>query len=194
MTGSAVPDPCQRVPALLRGHVDESWEPSVVYVVSVVGVVRSDLDLCREEARRLWHPARGRFHLTQEDHATRHAAMKMINSLPVQLWVVVKSADPKPERARRTCRGAMPWILHGIVDQLIIESRAEKENRRDARVISLGGPRCCNPLAYEFTPPFEDPILWFADAVAGAIFHSRARGYSSYLDEPSPMKIEMVDV
>jgi hypothetical protein len=65
----------------------------------------------------------------------------------------------------------MLWDFHQIgVTEVVFESREEHNDRKDARTIGHAqrGKRASAQLVYSFRRPLEDPLLWVADALAGA--------------------------
>ena len=78
----------------------------------------------------------------------------------------------------------MLWELwQDDVDQVVIESRQEHNDRRDRATISRAQrARQASPsLHYGFAKPATEPVLWMADALAGAATGSLVDG-APYLD------------
>ena len=82
--------------------------------------------------------------------------------------------DPKrQERARRKCLERLFFQFGGepCLETVWIESRTASLNDADRRmVVALRGSRLISgALRCEFALPSADPMLWAADALAGAV-------------------------
>ena len=76
------------------------------------------------------------------------------------------------------------WDLRELdVDELVIESRDERNDRKDRRLIIAAQKACTAPpgLTYRFSRPQAEPGLWLPDAIAGAVSASLAND-APYLD------------
>jgi len=89
---------------------------------------------------------------------------------------VVTIGTPVPrsrqERARAKCLNRLVIELHSrAVTELVIESRTQALNARD--VATVRGARYCLPDGARFhvdhLPGHDEPLLWAADVVAGAV-------------------------
>lgn len=62
----------------------------------------------------------------------------------------------------------MTDLLEQRCQRLVLESRREADDRRDAQTIlrSLGPAPSKSGLVYEHLRPYEDPLLWIPDAVS----------------------------
>lgn len=67
----------------------------------------------------------------------------------------------------------------------MIESREAHNDSKDARTIEQArrAGRASSQLSYRFDRPSAEPLLWFPDAVAGALAAHLADGDSSYLGQ-----------
>lgn len=95
------------------------------------------------------------------------------------------------ERARGRCLSALAWALVERVDLLVVEGRQKVQDRHDAsvlRAVRVGGAA----PAVTFATKADDPLLWAADIVAGAVFHDVARADPSYRQALGPVEIHTV--
>ncbi|MBB5789304.1 hypothetical protein [Jiangella mangrovi] len=163
-------------------YVDESIRTDDgVYVLAAVALDAADGESVRDAVCTLL-PTRGgpRFHWRDERRASRLAAAALVAAQPALLVVVIGTPvqPDRQERARRHCLGALLFELATAgVDEVWLESRNQVSDRRDLDVI--GGFRVRGMLPPELrighARPGEEPLLWAADIVAGAI--SAAEGH-----------------
>lgn len=111
------------------------------------------------------------FHWASEGPQARERMLELIASTGVVAHVVVHhpTGRRRQEEARRLALTELvPVLLDDGVDDLIIESRTEAQDRRD-RATMLDALRAVpHGLRYRWEPK-EEPLLWVADAVCGAV-------------------------
>ena len=97
-------------------------------------------------------------------------------------------------RARALCLNALLWDLWADeVDSLVIESRGEHEDRRDRSTIVAAqkSKRAAPTVDYRFERPSNEPMLWWADLVAGATASALS---GSHLLDASAVRVRHSDV
>ncbi len=159
----------------MTAFVDESLRqgPNGLYVIAAV-VVTLDFDAARDAARSMLLRGQHRFHWRDENDRRRRLMIDRISELGVgcRAYVCRPVAVRREPRARALCLNGLLWDLwQDDVVELVIESRQEHNDRRDRRTI-VGAQRAqrAHPdLSYRFAWPEVEPLLWLADAVAGAV-------------------------
>ncbi|MGW2091841.1 hypothetical protein [Promicromonospora sukumoe] len=105
--------------------------------------------------------------------------------------------DPKrQERARRQCMERLVFEMGTLaVSQVWLESRTQSLNERDRRMFAALHAKHAMPtdLHIDFALPTGEPMLWVADAVAGAVGQAR-RGAALDIRETLGHGIDEIDV
>lgn len=164
---------------MMIAYVDESARegPQGVYYLMTAGVVlRADADRARTMLTKLLLPGQDRFHWRNERDVQRRMAMlEVVTQLGVGAFV---SWDyPVGSRRQEIARGrCLTSLLSDLgregVDEVVIEARETRQlDRQDALTISAAREAGLVPesLTYRFGRPKEEPLLWVADAIAGAV-------------------------
>ena len=158
--------------------IDESFRPSVpVYVVASVQVDAHHAARLRYDIKGLLPPRAGRFHWRNESEASRFRMLEVLTGSEAIAEVYVCTATQKQERSRTQCIELMLWdLMTGDAPELVFESRQEHNDRRDRSKILNSQKRGAAPelLRYSFELPHREPLLWLADAAAGAVSASYA--------------------
>lgn len=174
----------------LVAFVDESMRFSVagagLYLVTAAVVVETDRTGVEDRLRVAAGRRRHRIHWRNEAEAVR---LKLLDTLAAQplrgVTAVVEPTTPRrQERARSQAWWTLAWqIEHLGVNELVIEARQEQLNNRDHRTIAtLRRAGIATRLHYRFGLPTEEPGLWAADVLAGAIGHQLATGEGRYVE------------
>lgn len=159
-----------------RAFVDESYVARTEhYLMAAVILDVADIEDTRALIRSVRRHRRAAFHWHDERPAARHRMLSLVaGSSPLQLVVVTKPvAERRQERARAICTGSLLAQLQAFdppVDDVVFESRTATLDRRDAsRIAGLRSSRRLPvDVRYSFATKSE-PLLWFADALAGAV-------------------------
>lgn len=167
--------------------VDESIRhrsPSL-YVIAAV-VLSDDPASARRMARGVLLRGQRRFHWHEESEKQRLRMLQEMAGLAVdgRVFACRGLEGHKEKRARALCMNTMLWDLwKDDVGEVVIESRQEHNDQRDRATISRAQrARQASPsLRYGFARPVTDPVLWLADALAGAAAASLADD-APYLD------------
>ncbi len=158
----------------ITAYVDESYRSTVsTYVLSSALVPTSRADDLRDHLKRL---ARGRARIHWRDRSTRErlvlareVAAQGVRSVS---WVTSVSVAKQQERARRVLLERAVFDLVEIsAVALVLETRHEERNRHDRDALR-GFQRAgvlTGDLDVSHGLPLEEPLLWLADVVAGAV-------------------------
>ncbi|WP_053202268.1 hypothetical protein [Jiangella muralis] len=156
-------------------YVDESIRTDDgVYVLAAVALDRADAAAVRAAVRALEPRPGRRFHWRDRLPVARQAAAESLAALPVLPIVVVGTpVNPRrQERARRQCAETLLFELAAAgVDDVWLESRNPLLDRRDLDVVAGFHARRVIPrgLRIGHLRAGDEPLLWAADIVAGAI-------------------------
>lgn len=138
-----------------------------------------------------------RFHWQQSSIEAQRKAVAVVASLPsLHIVVVGAPVDPrKQERARRQSLGRLlVELAQAGVTELWLESRTQSLNDRDHKSVNMFSAQ---KLIGErpkvgHARPLEEPLLWVADIVAGAVNSGLGRDPS--LLAPIASMIERHDI
>lgn len=171
--------------------------PSYLLGAAVADVSRCD-DM-RNELQRL--PRRGpKLHWRDQDVRAKRAAIATIASFDAYHAVVIAApVDPRrQERARALCLERLAWQLDGHGVQLLtLEARPPQLMRRDLRTIDALRGKHALPagIRIDHAQPSEEPMVWIADQVLGALGEKMAGGRSEWFDAvSSSTTIEHIDL
>jgi hypothetical protein len=171
----------------VTAFVDESMRLRVqgLYVVAAV-VVIEDVDAARHAARSVLVRRQPRFHWRNESEARRRLMLERMSDLSIDARVYVRDpiAPRRQAGARALCLNALLWDLwQAEVDDLVIETRQPHADAADRRtIVAAQRARRASPtLDYRFDRALDEPVLWMADALAGAAAAQVAEG-ADYLD------------
>ena len=129
------------------------------------------------------------FHWRKEGPVLRSAIIELIGELDLQVYAVLGSAPLRHdiEFVREEClRELFRSVSHHEVDRVVIESRERStsvvgQNRRDFGTLieARHAGELLPAVHYEWVPK-EEPLIWLADAVAGAVLAAE-RGEADWL-------------
>jgi len=170
------------VQSSLKGFLDESSahrdQGRQEYLVCAALLCASDCDDIREQLRPLLLPGQVKLHWSAESDRRRRAIIDEIVRLGPMNVVVSHLGVPskRDERYRRKCLEA---VYHEMVTMdvfdLTLESRSSHQDRGDrAHVVALQGQGLDRRLRIGHRRGGDDPLLWIADAVLGAINSAHA--------------------
>lgn len=173
----------------LRAFLDES---SVVlsdarqeYLVGAAILDAAECEAMREELRPLLLPGQIKLHWTDEGARRRARVIDAIVSLgPMNVIVShVSERQNKMERFRRKCLELMYFEFSSMkLHDVTLESRSLKQDARDrAHIVALQAQGLDRRIRVAHSRGGDEPLLWIADAVLGAVNSARL-GEPSYLD------------
>jgi hypothetical protein len=185
----------------VRAYVDESVREAAPgwYVLAAVLVPPARADAIRAALRcgppGVATPRGGwrRYHWHGESPRSRRAMAAYVGSLGLDAIAIVASGvqPRRPERARRHCLLRLLWELHerGVCD-VLLESRFRLDES-DRRLIGHAqrAGQVDAALRYAFERPGNEPLLWPADVVAGAVARAVADGDASFLDALGAVRV-----
>lgn len=151
--------------------VDESIRETGVgmYVVAAVIAPVNECGDLREGLTK-----RGRFHFYKAGEARRAGMLRAIKScrLGTSAYVYRGLFPIGQENARARClRSLLRDLKAWGVDELVIESRHGRADLWDRITImsALNSQTAPDALAYKWEGANDEPMLWMADAIAGAV-------------------------
>ncbi|MFT4296983.1 MAG: hypothetical protein QM582_16385 [Micropruina sp.] len=189
------------VPAL-HAWVDESTRRRAsgtsVYVLAATICGTEQADEARRSVRALRLPELRFLHWHEEDRGRRLQIATVISGLEALHTVVVGAPVEAagPERARSRCLARLATELAGIgVEHMLIEGRTALQNRRDVATITdlRSHGAVPKPLTVDFAGKSDDPMLWIADIVAGAVGASLTGTDAEPLDALGP-SVEVIRI
>ncbi len=163
-------------PLPVHAWVDESVlvARGLYLLAAAVGpVVPEALEADRSRLRSLAR-ATGRLHWSSEEERDKMRIATLVGELSLSNMVVTATRldSRRQERARRKC---LQMLVHQLVaddvQHVWLESRDRIGNQRDlAMIASLRTTGALPPsIRVDHARPSEEPLLWVADAVAGAV-------------------------
>lgn len=157
-------------------YVDESYQQGV-YVLAAV--------LAHPEAATARHAIldtrlrrQAVIHFVKENPKRRLQLAETVARLGLPVVAAVRLSQERPERARGRCLHTLSWALASRASRIVIEDRQRTLNRHDRSVLT--GPRHQPAPSPMFVAKPDEPLLWAADIVAGALFHDLARSDPTY--------------
>jgi hypothetical protein len=184
----------------VTAYVDESMRPGPggLYLLAAVLVVPQEMGRAREAAQGLLSPRQPRFHWHSETELQRRRMLERVAELGcVVLGYMCPAVTRRNDRPRALCLNRMLWDLRERgVHELVIESRQEHNDSKDRLTIMRAKKAGAAPAALTsaFARPVEEPLLWLADAMAGAIRAQHVGGRPDYLDPFPPGQVTVVTV
>ena len=162
---------------------------AIVSEEAACGSMRADL-------RSLRLRRQPRLHWRDEDTRRRTKIADVISRMDVTAVVVVGTpmVSNRQERARRVCMERLLPLLQRDygVSSVMLEARTPSLMRKDhQQVLNLIGKRwITRELSVTDARPLEEPMLWIADAVAGATGAAHA-GNTQWLDQLDHLIIQV---
>jgi hypothetical protein len=149
-----------------------------LYVLAAVVVPHPVAGELRASLRALLLPRQQRLHWTKESQQRRLKTLNLVTHPRVELYAYVARA---PWRKHESARGqSLALILRNhckTASEVIIESREAHRDKYDHQVIVHARHRALLSRTVEvnFMAPRDEPLLWAADALAGATLACVAR-------------------
>lgn len=169
-----------------------------LYYVLGAAVVMRDLDETRAALRALVPGRQDRLHWRGEREARRLALLAILSDAGAAVFASWCYPVPRhrQERARRVCLTTLAGDLaREGVEELVLEHRDEAGDRLDRQTMLDARHGGVADLRYGFARPAEEPLLWAADAIAGALSVHLAGVTSAYFEalRPSVLVVRRVD-
>ncbi|NED99973.1 hypothetical protein [Phytoactinopolyspora halotolerans] len=167
------------------------------YILAAVIADSSECESTRDAMRAMLVRKHGRLHWRDENADRRHKIAAALSAADVTCLVIVGTHvdGTRQERARRLC---FEQLLHRLdtlsVSCVWMESRTQSLNRKDVKMVKhLRGARTVtSDIRLEFALPRDEPMLWAADAVAGAA-NAKHNGNPEWF-EPLASLTEQIEV
>ena len=172
-----------------RAFIDESSAlrgPGLQEYLIAAAVVPADrCDDVREALRPLLLPGQIKLHWSDESEQRRRRIVDGLLQLEHMSVVITHLSErrKKNERFRRLCLGELYNEMVAMdVHDLLLESRSAQQDMSDvAHVVALQGAGLDKRLRISHKRGGDEPLLWIADAVLGAI-NARESGDSSHFE------------
>lgn len=164
--------------AALHAWVDESTRRRAsgtsIYLLAATVLGVEQADDARRVVRALRLPSLRFLHWHEESRDRRLQIASAIAELDTLHTVVVGAPveATRPERARTLCLVRLAAELASIgVEHMLFEGRTALQNRRDMAIIAELRSRRAIPdtFSVDCAGKGDDPMLWIADIVAGAV-------------------------
>ena len=161
----------------MDAFIDESMraDGKGVVVLAAVCVDAGAAGDARGAMQELLLGRQARIHFHDEGHVRRMAIVETVAGLhlPAIVAAAVSPAEPRAfERARRKCIERLAYeVPQRGVTALLLESRQENLNKSDRTLLAAyhRSGLLAKSVMYGFRRPKDEPVLWVADAVAGAV-------------------------
>lgn len=147
------------------------------YVLAGVALEGKRKAIVRRAVRKIPVSGRRQFHWKGEEERERFAMIDVLVNEAASLFAYVQRPAPHRfhERGRAEMLGQLLGDLcrSGAVD-LVIESRQSYRDQLDRQTIiqAQAAGTASNDLSYGHVIPAQEPLLWLADALAGAVMAS----------------------
>lgn len=155
------------------------------YLIGSAIIPAHKCDTMREALRPLLLPGQIKLHWTDESKARKRAIVDRVCELePVSVVIAhLSERHRKTERFRRKCREVLyQELLQMEVHDLTLESRSRSQDNKDrAHIVALQGQGLGRSIRISHLRGGDEPLLWIADAVLGAI-NSAPLGEEQYLE------------
>jgi len=162
----------------VRAFVDESFrarsDGTGVYLFAAVTVAPEQEEEIRDRLRRALPGRMERFHWREDRDPVRERGLAVMRAAELVGLSVYRLDVPRTasERARQHAMWNLVEIMRSRdVHDLVFEARERSQNKKDERTLhSISRARVsANVFRYAFARPLEEPLLWLADYLAGAI-------------------------
>lgn len=176
-------------PGGLRAFLDESSsvlsDDRQEYLVGATILEGSACEAVRDELRPLLLPGQIKLHWTDESARRRARIVDAIAGLGTMQVIVshVSERQNRTERFRRKCLESLYYEFASMkLYDVLLESRSPRQDKCDrAHIVALQGQGMGRGIRVSHQRGGDEPLLWIADAVLGAV-NSARRGETAYLD------------
>lgn len=164
-------------PGSLRAFLDESTATRAgglqEYLVGAALIPEADCDRVRQQLRTLLLPGLIKVHWTDEGEPRRRRIVALIQELG-PITVVVSHLDAPRRKVERYRRKTLETVYHEFVGMelfdLTLECRTPELDAYDrAHLVALQGQGLDSRLRIDHRRGGDEPLLWIADAVLGAV-------------------------
>lgn len=184
----------------MTAYVDESLRltDTGLYLVAAAIVIDDRADDARHQLGKVLTGRQHRFHWNDAGEKQRARMLETVAALePTVMAYACTRLPARQDRARALCVGSLVWDLKQLeVGHVVFESRQDHNDRKDANTIEQArrAGTAGAQLTYAFSRPQGEPLLWMADALAGAISAHVADANSAYLEQLPAELITLRDV
>ncbi|MGL3151665.1 hypothetical protein ACSS7Z_15055 [Microbacterium sp. A82] len=172
-----------------RAFIDESsaarGDELQEYMIAAVLIPADRCDAVREALRPLLLPGQIKLHWTDESESRRRVIIQRLCELETVNVVVthVSRRQRKTERFRRKCLEDLYYEMVGMkIYDLTLESRGRHQDSSDrGHIVALQGQGLEQRVRIKHLRGGDEPLLWIADAILGAI-NSTHLGIEEHLE------------
>lgn len=172
-----------------RAFIDESsvvrGEDRQEYLIAAAIIPVDKCDEVRDALRPLLLPGQIKLHWSDESAPRRRTIVKELLALEPMSVVITHLSERrrKNERFRRKCLGELyTEMITMEVHDLMLESRSARQDSNDvAHLVALQGGGLDRQLRICHSRGGDEPLLWIADTVLGAI-NADKMGEQHYLE------------
>lgn len=136
-------------------------------------VSSDDCERVREQLRPLLLPGQIKFHWTDENDRRKHQIVQRIVDLG-PMNVVYSHLDARRKKTERYRRKTLESLYHELIGMevfdLTLEARTRSQDQNDlAHIVALRNQGLDGRLHIDHVRGGDEPLLWIADAVLGAV-------------------------
>lgn len=174
---------------VFRAFLDESsanrGEAQQEYLVCAALIPDFECDDLRDQLGPLLLPGQVKVHWTDESERRRQEIVARIVELgPIN--VVISHLDARRRKVERYRRKCLERTYHELIDMqvydLTLECRTDNQDRDDlAHIVALRGQGMDRQLRISHRRGGDEPLLWIADVVLGAV-NSAHLGQEQHLE------------
>jgi hypothetical protein len=191
MPRSRRPDPASNsLTAASPAHwfVDETKAGRFIVVVAAVST--GALGVARKDLRQHLRAGQRSLHFTKESNSSRHAVLKIIADLPIEVTVYRVIGKHGSRESRERCIRALARDAVTTRPRRIVLERDDSLQVHDERwLYEELGPGNRRDTEYQHLNRHDDPMLWVPDAIAWCIQKGRP-----WLDEVANVIVRTVDL
>ena len=170
----------------VTAYVDESLRLTGegLYVLAAVVMPDERAPEVRAALRAAVPRGLRRYHWRKESTASRTAMAELVATSGATAIAVHTHVDPRrQERARRRCLARLLWELAQRGDTTLVFETRQRADASDRRLIKdAERAGFARGTRYAFERPEDEPLLWLADAVAGAVTRALGDGDHTYVN------------
>lgn len=168
-----------------RSFIDESHRAAVdggTYLFGAVCVPPRAEAAVRDTLRRSLPGGIQRFHWRKDRNEVRLRGISALAQLDLEAATVYRGqVHRKQERARQDALWSLAYDQHQReIHDLVFEARERTLNRKDSRTLE-NIQRTLPSLRYTFVRPLDEPLLWTADYLLGAVGEWLEHGDDKYV-------------
>lgn len=155
-----------------------------VYVLALVSVSARDAPHARRSLEAMLLPGQRRLHWRDESAERRSEILSLLEALGLHgsAYLALLTRGGRQSRARALCLEAALWDLRNArISEAVIESRGAQDRLDRSTILHAQKAGIADEgLSYRFARPTNEPMLWAADAIAGAFSSLESRESATF--------------